>query len=80
VFDQYLRTNKLPILEYKITDKKLFYRWANSIEGFNMPVKVDYGGEVWLTPSREWQEKDVVAEKLKVDPNFYVEQRLVSQL
>ena len=40
VFDQYLRTIKIPVFEYKIEDKKLKYRWNNVVEGFNMPVTI----------------------------------------
>ncbi|MEI9912755.1 MAG: hypothetical protein WDO71_25800 [Bacteroidota bacterium] len=43
IFDQYLRTIKIPELEYKIKGKEHSYRWTNCIAGFNMPVKSKYG-------------------------------------
>ena len=42
IFDQYLRTTMIPTLEYKIENGKLFYRWANCVKGFNMPVRVSF--------------------------------------
>jgi aminopeptidase N len=50
-FDQYLRDVRIPILEYYVKDKKLFYRWGNCVSGFRMPVKVTIGEkEHWLKP------------------------------
>ncbi len=40
IFDQYLRTIKIPELEYKVKGKKVSYRWANCVNGFNMPVAI----------------------------------------
>ena len=44
VFDQYLRTTRIPVLNYSVGRQKgttyLIYFWANCIEGFDMPVKV----------------------------------------
>jgi len=59
IFDQYLRTARVPVLEYK-TDPNtgsLSYRWANCVKGFDMPVKVSVGksAEEWISPKEEWQ-------------------------
>ena len=58
LFNQYLRTSKIPVLEYKIAGKKLSYRWSNSVPGFNMPVKVNTGNEKerWIKPTSKWQQ------------------------
>ncbi len=58
LFNQYLRTSKIPELEYKIAGKKLSYRWSNSVPGFNMPVKVNMGDEKerWIKPTSKWQQ------------------------
>lgn len=46
VFDQYLHTTNLPILEITSRDGKLYARWINAVRGFNMPVKIKTkGGE-----------------------------------
>lgn len=45
VFDQYLRTTKIPVFEYKVdSNKGLIYRWTNCVKDFNMPVKI-YSGD-----------------------------------
>jgi aminopeptidase N len=73
VFDQYLRTTKIPKLLIKKDKKCLKYKWENTVEGFSMPVKVslDNGKEIFITPSSEW--KEVRAKSLKVNRNFYIE-------
>ncbi len=75
IFDQYLRTTKIPQLEYKIQGDRISYHWTNCITGFDMPVRLEESGE-WLYPSTEWkslsmtgsmQEKGLVA-----DRRFYI--------
>ncbi|HVS97769.1 MAG TPA: M1 family metallopeptidase [Puia sp.] len=57
IFDQYLRTTKIPVLAYQSNGDIISYRWNNCVKGFNMPVKVFVGGqaEKWITPTDEWQ-------------------------
>jgi len=57
IFDQYLRTTKIPVLAYQSNGDMISYRWSNCVKGFNMPVKVFVGGapERWITPTDEWQ-------------------------
>ncbi|SIR00910.1 Peptidase family M1 [Pontibacter lucknowensis] len=76
-FDQYLRDTRIPTLEYRLERKKLTYRWANAVEGFDMPVKVYLNGEeTWLEPTTDWKEikKVKTGTKLTIDPNFYVQE------
>ncbi|WP_109852307.1 M1 family metallopeptidase [Aquimarina sp. AU58] len=72
-FDQYLRTIKVPVLEYNFKDGKLKYRYSNIVDKFDMPVRlfIDDNPE-WIKPNANWQTKDVKGNKLTVDPNFYV--------
>lgn len=74
VFDQYLRTTQIPVLEYKLAGEKLQYRWANCVEGFNLPVKIDYNGTRWIRPEEKWQELKVEkgGKEISIDRNFYV--------
>lgn len=46
VFDQYLRTIQIPNFEFYFSKerKKLFYRYTNCLDGFNLPVALDSGG------------------------------------
>jgi aminopeptidase N len=74
IFDQYLRTIKIPVLEYKITGDNLSYHWTNCIDGFNMPVKLAKSDE-WLNPTAEWKQVTLTTELLhdfQVDKNFYI--------
>jgi aminopeptidase N len=71
VFDQYLRTTKIPVLEYKQAGAIVQYRWTNTVAGFAMPVKLKDGK--WLTPTSSWQTvKMATNERFAVDPNFYI--------
>ena len=74
IFDQYLRTIKIPLLEYKMAGDNLSYRWANCINGFDMPVRLANSGE-WLYPTTVWQNTAVTGElqnNFEVDKNFYI--------
>ena len=75
IFDQYLRTIKIPVLECKETGGNLSYRWSNCITGFNMPVQLKNGG-LWLSPSTEWKKIPLTAalkeNSLEINKNFYV--------
>lgn len=73
VFDQYLRTVKIPELEYTIENNTLKYRWNNVVGGFNMPIKVTVDGkDELLKPSDNWQTKTIKGDSIEVDKNFYV--------
>jgi aminopeptidase N len=72
-FNQYLRTTKLPTLEYKITNKQLIYRWYNTVEDFKMPVDVFIDGiPTRLLPTSSWQTINVKQVTLKIDPDYYI--------
>lgn len=71
VFDQYLRTNKIPTLEYKQSGNTIQYRWANVVSNFTMPVRLSNG--VWITPSLSWKTfKSSNVQPFAVDKNFYI--------
>lgn len=53
-FDQYLTTTQIPTLEYYFKRKKLFYKYSNCIDGFNMPVTIPVTGTT-IIPSTSWQ-------------------------
>ena len=75
IFDQYLRTTMIPVLEYKISGNNLSYRWAHCVKGFNMPVKIS-GTVEWLKPGEEWKNVTLTADirnnGLKIDRSFYI--------
>ena len=73
IFDQYLRTIKIPLLEYKINKTTIAYHWADCADGFNLPVKLTDGS--WLSPTPQWKEipmKENYMKGIEVDRNFYV--------
>ena len=77
VFDQYLRTTKVPVLEYKLEVQRLSYRWNNVVRGFAMPIKVTTSAGVfeWIQPTEGWKTTAVKLnrpEDFRVDDNFYV--------
>ena len=77
VFDQYLRTTKIPVLEYKLQGHRLSYRWTNVVSGFAMPVRVTTSPTktAWIRPTESWKTTSVRLsrpEDFRVDQNFYV--------
>ena len=57
VFEQYLETTKVPVLDVRLDGRTLFYRWANVVDGFAMPVDVTLADGTYtrLTPTASWQ-------------------------
>lgn len=72
VFDQYLRTIQIPVLEYQLEKKQLKYRWTACVPGFDMPLKLEGNAALWLKPTETWQTVDYLLPALSPDPNFYV--------
>ncbi|MDR1876258.1 MAG: M1 family metallopeptidase [Flavobacteriaceae bacterium] len=72
VFDQYLRTTLIPTLEYKIKNKKLTYRWVNTLPDFTMEIKTSFGK---IKPTTQWQSYEIKTSGLDffVDKNYYVD-------
>lgn len=77
IFDQYLRTTKIPVLEWKRSGTQIIFRWTNCINGFNMPVKLKNG--TWLNPVTQWKNRPAakVGMTIDVDRNFYIETKKV---
>ncbi len=74
-FNQYLYDIRTPTLEYKIGKKDVEFRYINTVENFDMPIKVIINSkEQWIFPTSEWK---VYKSKKKIktfiiDPNFYI--------
>ena len=74
VFDQYLRDVRIPKFEFKVDDNGLNYRWANTIDNFNMPLEITLNGEkTRLYPENNWKTYRTKVEDIKIDRNFYIE-------
>lgn len=86
IFDQYLRQVTIPVLEYKVEDKQLLYKWTNCVTGFNLPVKISLDStskiERWITPSTTWKKLKLPGKydvkTFVVNKNFYVKTKKVS--
>ena len=82
VFEQYLRTTMIPVLEYRIAGNRLSYRWTNVVPGFDMPVEVTISEGKWsvIHPTEVWQTTAVEfrdPSSFRVDPDYYVTPRRV---
>ncbi len=74
-FDQYLRGIKVPLLEYKVEQSVLSYRWNNVVEGFNMPVEISINGASQsITPTTTFQQLEIPQQNIDfvVDRDYYV--------
>jgi aminopeptidase N len=75
VFNQYLRTIKIPELEYQHSKSKIKYRFNNTVKHFNLPVKVLVNDkEIWIHPTSKWKELEAGSPDVtfEIDPNFYI--------
>lgn len=58
VFDQYLRTTQIPVLEYKLKDKgrSIQYRWSNCIDHFDLSLVLKDGDQsLRINPTTGWK-------------------------
>jgi len=76
VFDQYLRTTKIPLLRYSVNGKTLSFSYDRVVPGFAMPIRVTINGqEKVITPTEAKQTLQFPEEikKFEVNRNFYIE-------
>ena len=81
VFDQYLRTTKIPLLQYKIEGNKISYKYDRVVPGFAMPLRVSVNGKVMsITPMESVQSLDAgqPVTTFEVDRNFYVDSAVMN--
>lgn len=79
-FNQYLRSIKVPTLEFLNENEIFKYRWTNVVEDFIMPIKINIGDEeLWITPKTEWQTYKTESSKLPVSVkrDFYIKSKEV---
>ena len=73
-WDQYLRTTKIPNLEYKTQGKELKYRYVNTVQNFDLPIiALINGTEVWIKPTDQWKTKKISKPigSVKIKKDFY---------
>jgi aminopeptidase N len=80
VFEQYLTTTMIPVLEYRVADGNVSYRWANVVPGFDMPVEVAFSSTPSayqrIRPTTNWATIAGTA-PMVVKPDYYVELKRV---
>jgi aminopeptidase N len=76
LFDQYLRTTQIPLLEYKIENNQLLYHWIDCVQGFDLKIRLENGN--WIFPLENWKILDQSLNKIedfKPDANFFIKLR-----
>ena len=69
IFNQYLRHTAIPKLEYKIENKRLFYKWTTDETNFLMPIDIKINGKSKrIYPENAWIKSD-----FKVKPSNKIE-------
>jgi len=85
LFDQYLRSTKIPVLEYAFVKRRLWMRWSNTVPGLELPVRVATGGDAhFIAVDEQWRPTTIErrygrSNRLKVDAAWYVGARMVSR-
>lgn len=76
LFNQYLRTTKIPQLTYQFKSGWFYYKWENVVPGFDMPIKITIGNkpEKWIYPTTTFKSIKMKAldKSIKVNASFYV--------
>ena len=73
IFDQYLRDIRIPTLEYKIEDNRMFYRWINVVEGFNMPLEIIINDKSkFIYPTEKFDFIKLKTNSIEFDNNYYI--------
>ncbi|HRH71228.1 MAG TPA: M1 family metallopeptidase [Flavobacteriales bacterium] len=81
IFDQYLRTTQVPVLEWGRYKRRSYARWSNCLPGFTMPVRLNCIDDGTVSCGTAWSSlasgSRVVA--LQVDRNWYVQDRMMAK-
>ena len=81
LFDQYLRNTSIPTLELQEVNNEIKFRWADCIETFNIPVKIETGNKTkWIYPTTNWKSlnEPLSLSAVSIDKNFYVGMRILN--
>lgn len=72
VFDQYLRTAKIPTLEYSQSGNTMKYRYTNIVKDLKLPIRINVNQKI--TPTEKWQTVKLNAAKpVQFDQNYYID-------
>ena len=76
VFEQYLRTIKIPLLQYKFDGNKISFKYDRIVPGFAMPLRVIVNGKpIAIKPTGALQTLDTnePVKTFEIDRNYYVD-------
>lgn len=85
VFDQYLRNVTIPELQHYRKGKRIFFRWANAVNGFDLRVHMPVQGKViTLSPKTSWtkmkdKKKNTNIDAAYLERMFYIKVTAVSK-
>lgn len=70
IFNQYLRTTDVPVLEYAQKGTELKYRFVNVVKNLNLPIRF---GEYTISPSESWQTLKLKnSNPVEFSKNYYI--------
>jgi aminopeptidase N len=71
VFDQYLRTVKIPELQYYRKGKRTYYRWANVVDNFDLQlVTSEQSFHQRLRPTLTWSKVKLKKNEVLIDKSY----------
>jgi hypothetical protein len=75
IFNQYLRTTKVPVLEYVQKGEEMKFRYTDVVKGFNLPIRI---GEQTISPTEQWQTvKLKKGGSIDFNKNYYINYKKV---
>ena len=78
-FNQYLRDNRIPTLQYSIKNNVLKFRWTDVIDNFEMPMELIVNEKnIRIFPTKEWKELKLKSDNFIFDDNYYVNKKFVT--
>jgi aminopeptidase N len=78
-FNQYLRDNRIPTLQYSIENNVLKFRWSDVVNNFEMPMELVVNEKnIRIFPSKDWKELKLKSEDFIFDDNYYINKKLVN--
>lgn len=75
VFNQYLRTTKIPTLEYSQKGEELKFRYTNVVKNLKLPIIVD---GITINPTEQWQTVKLKrGTPVQFNENYYIDYKKV---
>ena len=78
-FNQYLRDNRIPTLQYSMENNVLKFRWSDVVDNFEMPIELVVNEKnIRIFPSKDWKELKLKSKDFIFDDNYYINKKLVN--